>query len=124
MAAYNIGIGLARPHIQSGKVIALAKTGYPATDTLSGVPALTSFYAEAEYIPWQAAFAPKGTPKDVIAKLNAAIGKALAVPDLQTRFRDIDLTPVASSPGELDQAIRADMKVNRELVKAIGLKLD
>ncbi len=124
VGAYNIGIGLARPHIASGKVLALAKTGQPSTDALPGVPALTTFFADAEYIAWQAAFAPKGTPKDVVAKLNAEIGKALGSSDIRTRLGNIDLVPAGGSPGDLDQTLRADLVVNRELVKSIGLKLD
>ncbi len=124
VGALNIGIGLARPHIVSGRVFALAKTGFPTKDALPDVPALTEFYPGAEYIPWTAVFAPKGTPKEIVAKLNAAIGKVLALPDIRTRLAEIDLTAASSSPGELDKAIRADMAVNRELVKSIGLKLD
>lgn len=124
VAALNIAIGLARPHIASGKVLALAKTGMPADEALPGVPPLTVFYPDAAYIPWVAAFVPKGTPKEIVARLNAAIGKALALPDVRTRLREIDLVAAPSSPGDLEQAILTDMNVNRELVKSIGLRLD
>jgi len=124
VGALNIGIGLARPHIASGKVLALAKTGMPAKDALPAVPALTRFYPDAEYIPWVAVFAPKRIPKDVVAKLNAEIGKALALFDIRTRLGNMDLTPASGSPRDLDQTVRADLAVNRELVKSIGLKLD
>ena len=124
VGALNIGIGLARPHIVTGKVLALAKTGLPAQDSLPGVPALTTFYPDAEYIPWVAAFAPKGTPKQVIVRLSAAITKTLGLPEVKTRLREIDLAAAPSTPSELEQVIRADMNVNRELVKSIGLRLD
>lgn len=120
----NVGIGLARPHISSGKVLALAKTGQPSKDALPGVPALTTFYADAEYIPWLAVFAPKATPKAIVAKLNAEIGKALALSDIRMRLGNLDLTPIGGSSADLDQTLRADLAVNRELVKSIGLKLD
>ncbi len=124
VGALNIGIGLARPHIVSGKVLALAKTGFPSKEALPGVPALTDSFADAEYIPWQAVFAPKGTPKDVVAKLNAEIGKALALSEVRTRLANMDLTPASGSPGDLDKTFRADYAVNRDLVKSIGLKVD
>jgi tripartite-type tricarboxylate transporter receptor subunit TctC len=124
VGAFNIGIGLARPHITSGKVLALAKTGFPSKEALPGVPALTDSFADAEYIPWQAVYAPKGTPKDVVAKLNAEIGKALALADVRTRLANMDLTPASSSPGDLDRTLRADYAVNRDLVKSVGLKID
>ena len=124
VGAFNIGIGVARPHIASGKVMALAKTGQPSKDTLPGVPALTSFFPDAEYIPWQAAFVPKGTPQQVVALLNAEIGKALGTSDIRTRMASVDLTPVGGAAIDLDRALRADLEVNRDLVKSIGLKLD
>ena len=124
VAAYNIGIGLVRPHITGGRVRALARTGHPSKDALPEVPPLTRFYPDAEYIPWQAAFAPKGTPREVIARLNGAIAKALAAPEVTSRLTALDLTAASSSPAELDQSVRAEMNVNRDLVKSIGLKLD
>jgi tripartite-type tricarboxylate transporter receptor subunit TctC len=120
----NVGIGLARPHIASGKLVALAKTGYLAADTLPGIPALNDVYPGTEYVPWLAVVAPKGVPGDVVVKLNAAIGRALAAPDVVSKLKDLDVTPVSSSPGELDKTLRADMAVNRDLVKSLGLKLD
>jgi tripartite-type tricarboxylate transporter receptor subunit TctC len=91
---------------------------------LPGIPALTASYPDAEYVPWLGTFAPKGVPGDIVSKLNAAIGRALAAPEVVSRLKEIDVTPVHSSPGELDKTVRADMAVNRELVKSLGLKLD
>jgi len=105
-------------------VRALARTGFPSTAALQDVPALTKFYPDAEYIPWQAAFAPKGTPGDVVAKLNAAIAKALTAPEVASRLAALDLAAVSSSPAEVDRTIRSELTVNRDLVRSIGLKLD
>ncbi len=124
VAAFNIGIGLVRAHIENGKLYPLAKTGFPSRDALPGVPALTASYPGAEYIPWQGVFVPKGTPQEIVTRLNAAIGKALAAPDVTARFTALDLTASGGSPGDLDRAVRADMKVNQDLIKSIGLKLD
>jgi tripartite-type tricarboxylate transporter receptor subunit TctC len=123
-AAFNIGIGLARPHITSGRVRALARTGFPSKDALPDVPPLTKFFPDAEYIPRQGVFVPKGTPREIVARLSAAIGKALATSDVTTRLAALDLAAAGSSPGELDRAVRAETDVNRGLVKSIGLKLD
>ena len=120
----NTGIGLARPHIASGKLIALAKTGYPSPDALPGIPVLTASYPGAQYVPWSAVFFPKGVPGEIVAKLNAEIGRALATPDIVSRLRELDVTAASGSPSELETTVRADMNVNRELVKSLGLKLD
>ena len=124
VGACIVGIGLARPHISSGKVVALATTGQPSKDALPGVPALTKFFADAQYAVWQAAFAPKGTPTAIVARLNAEIGKALALPDVRARMASLDLTPAGGSSSDLDRTLRSDFAMNRDLVKSIGLKLD
>lgn len=124
VAAFNIAIGLVREHIARGKLYALAKTGFPAKDALPGVPPLTAFYPDAEYIPWQGVFVPKGTPKEIVTRLNAAIGKALAAQEVTVRLTALDLTSASGSAGDLDRTVRADMTVNRDLIKSLGLKLD
>ena len=120
----NVGLGLARPHITSGRVIALAKTGFPSKEALPGVPALTASYPDAEYIPWTAVFAPKGAPRAIVARLNAETTKALAAPEFLKRMAELDIAVIGGSPEDLDKTLRADVSVNRELVKSIGLKLD
>ena len=124
VAAFNIGIGLVRQHIASGKLLALAKTGFPSRDVLPGVPPLTQSYPDAEYIPWQGVFAPKGTPREIVARLNSEIAKALAASDVRSKMAEIDLTAAPGTPAELDKTLRSDMNLNRDLVKSIGLKLD
>lgn len=123
-AIVNVGLGLARPHITSGRVIALAKTGFPSKEALSGVPALTASYPDAEYIPWTAVFAPKGAPRAIVARLNAETNKALAAPEFLKRMAELDIAVIGGSPADLDKTLRVDVAVNRELVKSIGLKLD
>ena len=123
-AIINVGLGLARPHITNGRVIALAKTGFPSKEALPGVPALTASYPDAEYIPWTAVFAPKGTPQSVVVRLNAEIAKAMSAPEFRSRMADLDIAVIGGSPTDLDKTLRADVSVNRELVKSIGLKLD
>jgi tripartite-type tricarboxylate transporter receptor subunit TctC len=124
VAAFSIGIGLVRQHVLTGKLHALAMTGFPSPDAFPGVPPLTKFYPDAEYIPWQAAFGPKGTPREIIARLNAEVVKALSATDVRSRFAEIYLTSSGSTPEELDKTVRADMNVNRDLVKSVGLRLD
>jgi tripartite-type tricarboxylate transporter receptor subunit TctC len=124
VAAFNIGIGLVRAHIANGKLYPLAKTGFPSRDALPGVQPLTAFYPDAEYIPWQGVFVPKGTPREIVTRLSAEIGRALAAQEMTARLTALDLTASSGSPGDLDRAVRADMTVNRDLIKSIGLKLD
>ncbi len=119
-----IASSLAQPHIQSGKVIALVAIGPPLNDVLPGVPPLSSFYPEAQVVNWQAAYAPAGTPKPIVERLNATFASVLEAPEMRARLALVGLTASASTPADLDQIVRADQAVNRELIKRIGLKLD
>ena len=52
------------------------------------------------------------------------IAKALAAPAIRTRLSEIDVAGIGSTSSALEKTLRADLTVNRELVKSIGLKLD
>ena len=74
---------------------------------------------------WQAVFAPKGTPKDVIAKLNAAIAGALADPTVQQRLRDVGQEmPSAEqmTPGGFGAFHKAEMDKWTPVIKAANIK--
>jgi len=124
VAATAIGLGIALPHIAAGKVRALAIGGPRAKDLLPRVPDLVSVLPDAEYVSWQALFAPAGTPVPIIDRLNAELVRALHLPEIQKQLADVGMAGVGSSPAELDRVLRADLATNRELVKALGLKLD
>ena len=124
VAATAIGLGIALPQITSGKVRALVIGGPRAKDMLPKVPDLLSALPDSEYVSWQALFAPTGTPAAIISRLNSELVKALQMPEIQKQLADVGMTPIASSPAELDKVLRADLNTNRDLVKALGLKLD
>jgi len=119
-----LAYGLALPHIKSGRVIPLAFVGPRSADVLPGVPDVSTIIRGAEYVPWQAVFGPTGMPPAVIKKLNSAVASAVVAPDTKSKLSDMGMTAEASSPGELDQLLKAEYKLGRELVKATGLKID
>lgn len=124
VGAYAIAIGLAQPHVQSGKIVALATIGPRAENLLPGVRPLSSYFADSELVNWMALFAVAATPKPIVDKLNSTIVAILANPEVKGRMGDLGLAATPSSPRELEQTIRVDQAMNREVVKSIGLKLD
>ena len=122
--AFAIAAALAQPHVQSGKVVALAVIGPRLADVLPGVPPLSSFYPDAEGVNWQALYAPAQTPKPILDRLNAIVVRTLESPEMKARLAQVGLIATSSTPIELDEVVRADQAVNRELIKRIGLKLD
>ncbi|MDM9560745.1 tripartite tricarboxylate transporter substrate binding protein [Bordetella petrii] len=114
----------AKPHIQSGKLTALAVTTAKRSAALPDVPTV----AEAglpgyELTPWFAAFAPAGTPPEIIAKLNAAMRQALADPKVKDTLNAIGAEPIGGSPEELQAYLAKETEQGRKLVEERNIKL-
>ena len=69
-----------------------------------------------DFASWGGVFAPAGTPRAVVMKLNAVIGAALEAPDVTKRFNDMGLVPKHSTPEALGQFLQAEMKRWRALM--------
>jgi tripartite-type tricarboxylate transporter receptor subunit TctC len=81
----------------------------------AGVPGL-------EVYSWQAFVAPKGLPKDVNAKLTAALVGALKDPEVTKKFNDIGFDVVANSPAEFRTFLDAELARWKQVVDAGGIK--
>ena len=109
--------GLLKPYAVLAKKRWWAVPEVPTMDE-AGVP---GFYASF----WHGLWAPKGTPKDIIAKLNAAIVEALADPEIQKRFSDIgqEIWPrEQQSPEALAAQQKAEIEKWWPVIKAAGIK--
>ena len=69
-------------------------------------------------------FAPAGTPKAIIDRLNGEIGKALSDPDVATKLSAQTLDATRTSPDELAQRMRAEYETIGTLYRQLNLKLD
>ena len=72
--------------------------------------------------PWRGIAAPKGTPKDVIAKLEGAIKKVVTGKDFRERAAKLGFEPAFLGAAEFDKFIAADDAVTAKLMKELGLK--
>jgi len=77
-------------------------------DMLPGVPAIAEFVPGYEASGWNGIGAPKGTPADVIAKLNAMINAVIADSKAKARFDDLGFEPVAMTPDAFGKLITAE----------------
>jgi tripartite-type tricarboxylate transporter receptor subunit TctC len=120
------GLPFQLPLVRSGSIKAFAVTGdrrlaqAPEIPTFSemGLPALS-------YSSWFALFAPRGTPKEVIGKLNGAVGAALADPEVRPRLVDLgmEISPrVQQTPEALGAMVKADSQKWWPIIKAAGIK--
>ncbi|PZQ74454.1 MAG: MFS transporter [Variovorax paradoxus] len=111
----------ALPHVQAGKLRAIAITSAQRSPLLPDVPTLAeSGYPGFDVQSWFALAAPAGTPRPVIDRLNAALGKSLAAPDVRQRLQDLAATPAAGTPEQARSFAASELKRWREVVKASG----
>ncbi len=111
------------PQAKSGKVRAVAVT--KRVEAMPDVPtfAETGF---PNYDPsfWVGIFAPAGTPRDIVLRLNGAIAKSLQAPEVRERFISQGAQPVSNTPEEFTEFVRAEIAKWAKVVKASGAKVD
>jgi tripartite-type tricarboxylate transporter receptor subunit TctC len=115
----------ALPHIQAGKLRAIAVTSAQRSPSIPDVPTLAeSGYPNFDVQSWFALVAPAGTPKIIVEKLNAALNKALLAPDVRQRLQELAATPEPGSPEKMRDFQISEVKRWREVVKASGAKAE
>jgi tripartite-type tricarboxylate transporter receptor subunit TctC len=88
-------------HIRAGRLQALAVTTSARSQMLPELPTVSEFVPGYEVSSWFGIGAPRTTPANIIEKLNAEVGVALADPGLQSRIAELSSTPLPLSPQEL-----------------------
>jgi tripartite-type tricarboxylate transporter receptor subunit TctC len=111
-------------HIKSGKMRPIAVTSAKRADDLAQVPTIAETYKGFEAVTWFGILGPANLPKDVVAKLNADINKALKDPELQKKLGDQGADVAGSTPEEFGKLIRDDMVRWGKIVKESGAKVD
>lgn len=112
-------------HIKAGTLRALAVTTAVRAPSFPDVPTM----AEAgipgyETYTWNALFAPKDTPKEVVDRLNASAKVAMADPAVVERMKEFSATVVASSPEELAAHVKAEMAKWTPVVRDANVQMD
>jgi len=96
--------------LSDNKITAVASTGAKRSAVLPDVPTVEeSGVKDYDVVSWNALFAPAGTPPAVVNRLNAALRKVLADPDVKKRALDLGIEARASSPEEIGQRLKDDI---------------
>jgi tripartite-type tricarboxylate transporter receptor subunit TctC len=112
-------------HIKGGKMRAIAVTSAKRADDLPQVPTIAeSGYKGFEAVTWFGIAGPANLPKEIVAKLNADINKALQAPDLQKKLGDQGADVAGSTPEQFAKLIRDDIARWGKIVKESGAKVD
>jgi tripartite-type tricarboxylate transporter receptor subunit TctC len=113
------------PYVQQGKLRALAVTSLKRMPGLPDVPTLDEAGVKGyESLSWSGIVAPAATPRPVIARLNAAIERVLAMPDVRKKFADLGVDPVGGPPEAFARHIRAESEKWGRVVKAANITLN
>jgi len=118
--AYFAPLAEVVPHIDAGKVHAIAVTTKSRTDRYPDVPAIGEVLPGYELALWNGILAPAGTPKAVVDKLSAAIQKGLKDPELQKKLAEQGSVPVGSSPEDFAAFMKAEVPKWSRIVKISG----
>lgn len=112
-------------HINAGKLRSIVWTGEKRTSLLPDVPTVAEAgLANAESASFFAIVAPKGTPKDVVTRLNTQTVKVLKLPEVHQRMVDLGLEPVGNSPEEAEVFLRKEFAKWAKVIKDSGAKVD
>jgi tripartite-type tricarboxylate transporter receptor subunit TctC len=114
-------VATASPMVDGGLLRILAVARRSRTSSLPTVPTVVEAGGpELEVKSWLSLVAPRGTPTDIIAKINKDVIDLLATPTLQERLRIFGFASEAGSPEYVTKLMREDMARNSELIKRTG----
>jgi tripartite-type tricarboxylate transporter receptor subunit TctC len=113
------------PHVQAGKVRAMAVTGRKRARMAPDVPTIAeSGLAGYELSSWYGVFAPAAVPAEIVGQLGGAVLKAVQMPDVQERLLQVGSEPAPASGEQLAQRVRSDLAKFAEIARIAGARAE
>ena len=110
---------------KSGRLRALGVSGTKRMAAMPGVPTIAEAGVPGyEFTTWHGLWAPKNTPRTIVALLNDRLKKAMAAPDQQKRFHNRGLDVIASTPEEFAAHVQSEYKKWGQVIKERGMKAE
>jgi tripartite-type tricarboxylate transporter receptor subunit TctC len=120
---YFSSMASALPLIKEGRLRGLGVTSAQRTAAAPEFPTIAEAGVPGyELLTWFAVVAPAATPKTIVARLNAEIGKAVEAADTRKRFLDLATDPAASTPEALGAFIKSEIAKWGKLIKSAGIR--
>lgn len=111
-------------HIRSGRLRALAVTSAEREPSLPGVPTVAETVPGYEATAWFGIGMPRGTPREIIDKVNAEVNRALADPKMRERLADLGGKPIGGTPEDFGKVIAAETAKWEKVVISSGAKVE
>jgi tripartite-type tricarboxylate transporter receptor subunit TctC len=111
-------------HIKAGRLRALAVTTAERDPSLPDVPSVAETVPGYEASAWFGIGMPKGTPRDVIEKVNAEVNRALADPKMRERLADLGGKPIPGNPEDFGNVIKSETEKWSKVVISSGAKVE
>ncbi len=113
------------PYIKNGKLRALGVTSSKRVDGYSDIPTIAeSGVPGFESLTWYGVFAPGGTPRALLVKIQEDMARALATPEIKDRLARDGLQAVGNRPDEFESFVKAEIDTVKNLVAKAGIKPD
>ena len=111
--------------LEDGRLKALAVSSMARATALPNVPTTTEAgYPNSDYSFWAGVMVPKGTPRPIIETLYRETEKALQLPDVKAKIRTLGADPMPMTSAEFDKLLADEVRINKELVKSAGIKVN
>ena len=111
------------PHHKAKRVLGIAVTSAKRNQAVPDLPTVGETVPGYESVSWSAILAPKGTPKDIVARWNTELNRILQMPDVRARMDSIGLDIVGGTQAQLRQVLTQDIAKWKKVVKAANIKL-
>lgn len=113
------------PVIQSKRVRCLAVTGAKRARVLPDIPTIAEAGVPGyELTTWYGAMFPSGTPREIVDRMNAELGRAVELPDVRERLASVGAEPMTVSPEEFGAIIRRDVAKFANVVKTANIRAE
>lgn len=111
------------PHVRSGRLRALAVSSAKRADVVPELPTISeSGLPGFDVVSGYTVYAPAGTPRAIINRINSGINNALRQPDMKERFLTLGVTPIISSPESLTAYLKSEISRWGKIIKEMNIK--
>ena len=111
------------PHVQAGRLRALAVTGAKPTPLVPGLPTVDeSGLPGFVMTSWWGMFGPAGVPEPIVTRLNTELTRILRTPEVQKTFATLGVDAATSTPEELGALVRSEVPKYAKLIQEIGIE--